>query len=221
VTFSIYRYPAFYRLAMRVAYRRGYRDRYARLADEIAAPSRVVEVCCGDLVLHDELHRRGVLVSYRGIDGSPRMVAYGRDRGVRVEHADVRTMAEIPRGDVVILQASLYQFHATAESLLARLWAAAERQLVVAEPVHSLTTSSNRLVSSLGRLFSQTEEGAHLFRYTEPALRALYERGGVPMTSVRRAAAGREVIVSSVRESAVPRLGVAEAHFEQERRLRR
>jgi SAM-dependent methyltransferase len=197
---SIYQHPRLYRLAMRAGYGRDYRERYRRLADLITEPAHVLELCCGDLALHDHLERRGLLLSYIGFDGSPAMVAYGRRRGVRVERTNLRMLPVLPAADVVIMQASLYQFHGLAAPLLARSWAAAGRQLIITEPVRNLSSSTHPVVRSLGQFLSRTESGTHPFRFTEPALVELYHRCGIPITTTSRTRYGREVIVSSVRE---------------------
>ncbi len=197
---SIYSHPYLYRLGMRLVYRSEYRQRYAMLAEQIAAPSQVLEVCCGDLVLHTVLERRGFLRSYQGLEINPGMLALARKRNVPVKPVDVRTSHALPKAEVVIMQASLYQFHGIAESLLARLWAAAERQLIIAEPVRSLSSSPNAFVRWLGRLASRTEDEVHLFRYTEADLVALYARCGIPITRMSSTSGGRELVISSMKK---------------------
>jgi hypothetical protein len=202
MAWSIYRHPSLYRLAMRVSYRGEYTERYTLLGNALSVPSDVLEVCSGDLALHDHLRRRGLLRSYRGLDISSAMVARARRRGVHVEAADLRAVRQLPRAEVVVMQASLYQFHTMADSLLRLLWETAERQLLIAEPVHNLSTSGNALVRRVGQLLSQTEESPHPFRYTEETLRELYRRCGVPLTRVGRTSHGRELIVSSLKAPA-------------------
>ncbi len=197
---SIYSYPVLYRLAMRLAYGSEYHERCQLLADQIAGPSDVLELCCGDLVLHDHLLRRGLIRSYCGLDINPGMLALAHRRGVHVETADLRAMT-VPRAEVIVMQASLYQFQDIAETLLRGLWNAAQRQLLIAEPVRNLSTSTNAVVRRIGRLLSRTEAGAHAFRYTEPTLIELYGRAGVPITRRLATTHGREVIVSSIKSS--------------------
>jgi hypothetical protein len=196
---SIYRHPLLYRLAMRLAYRSEFRQRYALVADQIAEPSRVLEVCCGDLVLQAVLARRGLLRSYHGLEINPGMLKVARKRGIHVEAVDVRTIRVVPKADVVVMQASLYQFHLMAESLLNSLWDATERQLIIAEPVRNLSGSANGFVRRLGHLLSQTEDGPQRFRYTEQTLLGLYRRCSVPVSELKRTMHGRELIVSSLK----------------------
>jgi hypothetical protein len=117
---------------------------------------------------------------------------------------NLHTLPALPAADVVIMQASLYQFHVLAPPLLAHSWAAAARQMIVAEPVRNLSSSGHPLLRSLGQLLSRTESGTHPFRFTEPALVELYRRCGIPISSVSRTRYGREIIVSSLRAKPCP-----------------
>jgi hypothetical protein len=97
------------------------------------------------------------------------------------------------------MQASLYQFHDIAGALLPRLWAAARRQLVIAEPVRNLAQSRVAPVRWLGRALTQTPDRVHTFRYTEALLLDLYRRCKVPVSRLDRTPGGREVIVCSLK----------------------
>jgi hypothetical protein len=194
---SVYRFPALYGLGMRLAYRGDFPARYALVAAQLPGPTHVLEVCYGDLRLHDHLQREGLLLSYVGLDGAPAMVARGRARGLDVRIADLRARPRLPEADTVIMQASLYQFHEIAEALVQDLWAAARRRLLLAEPVRNLARSPHALVRWLGLALSRTDDRAHPFRYTEETLLAVYRRAGVPVTRLARTPAGREVLVVS------------------------
>src|SRR5207245_8961766 len=142
---TIYRFPTRYGLAMRVGYGADAEARYALIANLVAdrtdQPDHILELCCGDLALYRHLARRGLARSYLGLEQSPAMLRLARRRGVDVRAFDVRAGGELPPDDTVILQASLYQFHDIADTLLPRLWAAARRLLVIAEPVRTLSQS--------------------------------------------------------------------------------
>ena len=96
------------------------------------------------------------------------------------------------------MQASLYQFHDIATMLLPRLWSAATRVLLIAEPVRNLAQSGSGPMRRLALTLTRTTDGrTHLFRYTETTLLALYERCGIPVSRVDRTPGGREIVVSS------------------------
>jgi len=184
---SLYRFPALYGLAMRIAYRQDYGARHALIADMIGRSTNVLELCCGDLTLYRHLATRGLVRAYVGLEQSPAMLRLGTRRGVEVR-------------PFVIMQASLYQFHDVAETLLPRLWAAARRLLVIAEPVRNLAQSRNALARWLARELTRTADGrVHAFRYTEAALLDLYDRCRIPVSRLERTRRGHELVVGSLK----------------------
>jgi SAM-dependent methyltransferase len=197
---SLYRFPALYGLAMRLAYRQDYRARHTLIADMIGRSTNVLELCCGGLELYRHLATRGLVRAYIGLEQSPAMLRLGKRRGVDVRAFDVRAGGELPRAETVIMQASLYQFHDLAETLLGRLWTAARRLLVIAEPVRNLSQSRNTLARWLARELTRTVDGrVHAFRYTEAALLDLYDRCHIPVSRLERTRGGRELVVGSLK----------------------
>lgn len=196
---TIYQFPALYRLAMRVGYGRDYAIRYALIADRIGEPDDVLELCCGHLGLYRHLARGGRLRSYVGLEQSPAMLSLARRRGVDVRAFDVRTGDALPAAGTVIMQASLYQFHDIAATLLPRLWAAARRRLVIAEPVRNLAQSRSGLIRWAAQLLTRTPDRVHTFRYTEASLLELYRHCGVPVSRLERTSGRREIVVCSVK----------------------
>jgi len=98
------------------------------------------------------------------------------------------------------MQASLYQFHDVAETLLPRLWAAARRLLVIADPVRNLAQSRNVHARWLSRELTRTADGrVHAFRYTEAALLDLYDRCRIPVSRLERTRRGHELVVGSLK----------------------
>jgi len=88
----------------------------------------------------------------------------------------------------------------TPHDLLARLWAAAGRLLVVAEPVRNLSQSRSALARWAARALTRTVDGrVHTFRYTEAALLEAYRRARVPVSRLDRTPGGRELIVTSLK----------------------
>lgn len=146
---AIYAKPAFYRLVMRVLYGEHFDDRYAAIAAEIPAGSRVVDVCMGD----GALYLRGLrskVTSYVGLDRSPAMVDWARKRGIDAREFDVTT-ADPPECDVAVIQGSLYQFLPNARPVVEKLVRAARYKAIVSEPVVNLSSSGNPWLSTLSR----------------------------------------------------------------------
>ena len=197
---TIYQVPALYRLLMRLGYGPDYAARYALVADRIGESDDLLEVCCGHLGLYRHLARRGLVRSYVGLEQAPAMLRLARRGGVDVRALDVRAGGALPAAGTVIMQASLYQFHDIADTLLPRLWAAARRRLVIAEPVRNLSQSRVRVARWVARAFTRTPDGRiHTFRYTEATLLDCYRRCGVPVSRVDRTPGGREIVISSLR----------------------
>jgi len=197
---TIYQVPALYRLLMRLGYGPDYAARYALVADRIGESDDLLEVCCGHLGLYRHLARRGLVRSYVGLEQAPAMLRLARRRRVDVRAFDVRAGGALPAAGTVIMQASLYQFHDIADTLLPRLWAAARRRLVVAEPVRNLSQSRFGLARWAARALTRTSDGRiHTFRYTEATLFELYRRCNVPVSRVDRTPGGREIVISSLR----------------------
>jgi trans-aconitate methyltransferase len=201
-SFSLYQYPCLYSIAMRIAYGKEYRERYEMISRQFPEAAHVLELCSGDLRLHDVLERRGLLLSYRGVDLAPAAIERAHARGLDVVQGDVRAVMRLPSADVVIMQASLYQFHEEAVALLRRMWQSASRQMIIAEPVKNVSQSGYRFARRLALLLSRTTDGRNIaFRYTEPLLRAAYAAAGVPIHHVAYTTLGREVVVVSFKES--------------------
>jgi len=197
---TVYQVPALYRLLMRVGYGPDYAARYALVADRIGEPDDVLEVCCGHLGLYRHLARRGLVRSYAGLEQAPAMLRLARRRGLDVRAFDVRAGGALPAAGTVIMQASLYQFHDIADTLLPRLWAAARRLLLIAEPVRNLSQSRFAVARWAARELTRTSDSrTHTFRYTEASLLELYRRCAVPVSRLDRTPGGREIVVSSLR----------------------
>jgi SAM-dependent methyltransferase len=134
---------------MRALYGKHFRARYLAIADEIPEGSRVVDVCAGDCYLYLRFLRQKS-VEYLGLDLSPRLVEWARRRGV---NARVFNLWEddVPTAEIVVMQASLYQFAPHAEAVLRKLLAAAQKTVIVSDPVRNLSSSDNPLIAGVSR----------------------------------------------------------------------
>ena len=156
---------------MRVLYGRYYAARDAAVAAHIPDGASVLELCCGPARLYlREL--RGRIGSYVALDASARFVDRLRKLGVDARRADVAT-AELPAADVVVMQASLYQFLPDAEAIVRRMRAAAGTSVIVSEPVRNLASSRFGAVARLGAGGAATAAGAQAQRFDASSLQAL------------------------------------------------
>jgi len=172
----IYRSAWGYGLAMRVLYGRYYAARDAAVAVHIPDGASVLELCCGPARLYlREL--RGRIGSYVALDASARFVERLRRRGVDARRADVAT-ADLPVADIVVMQASLYQFLPDAEAVVRRMRAAADTAVIVSEPVRNLASSRLGVVARLAAGGAATADGALAQRFDAAALQALMAQFG-------------------------------------------
>jgi SAM-dependent methyltransferase len=177
---------------MRVLYGRYYAARDAAVAAHVPERASVLELCCGPARLY-ERELRGRTSSYVGIDANAGFVDRLRRRGVDARRADVET-AELPRADVVVMQASLYHFlpQERAAAMVARMRAAALDRVIVAEPVRNLAQSRLGFVARLAAGGAATADGAQPQRFDAASLRALMERFGDAVVHAGPAPGGRE-----------------------------
>ena len=160
---------------MRLLYGRHYAARMRAVADQVPDGASVLECCCGPGTLYLR-HLRGRIGAYVGIDVNPRFVARLRRRCVDARRLDLAAAdVELPRADVVILQASLYHFLPGAERIVEKMLGAAGDRVIVSEPVRNLASSRLPLLARLGARATDPGVGEHDRRFTEASLAALME----------------------------------------------
>ena len=148
----IYSSRTVYHLVMRVLYGRHFGARYAAIAAEIPSGAEVIDVCAGDGYLYLKFLRQKS-VRYLGLDISPRLVDWARKRGVSARQFNL-WQDTLPPGDVVVMQASLYQFLPHAEPIIGKLLSAARHTVIISEPIRNLSSSLLPLVPGLSRHLS-------------------------------------------------------------------
>ncbi len=201
----IYRSVLLYEAVMRCLHFGGYEERYRAVAEAVPEGASVVELCAGHGRLYARhLKRKGVC--YLGLDASEAFVRHANRKGVPLQRHDALVDA-IPRAEVVILQASLYQFGGHAPDLIRRMIRAASERVIIAEPVRNLSTSAAPVLARLARRFTRTtsmqaqEEQGSPARFDEASLSRLFaafpewessrlERGGREMIGLFRGGGG-------------------------------
>jgi SAM-dependent methyltransferase len=159
---------------MTALYGRHYQARYSALASLIPAGASVVELCCGPGTLYRRA-LRAKQVHYTGLDISPVFIDAVRAAGGDGRLWDVRMPHSLPVGQYLLIQASLYHFiHEGASELVDRMLAAAEREVIIAEPIRNLTTGRMPLSKRLGSL-TNPGTGAQPHRYTAETLDRLID----------------------------------------------
>lgn len=170
----IYSSQSLYQLLMRALYGRHFRARYEALAAEIPEGAQVVDLCAGDCYLYRAFLRRKQ-VNYLGLELSPQFVRSAQRQGVPVREFNV-WRDEIPAAEIVLMQASLYQFLPRAESVVQRMLKAARGKVLIAEPIRNLSSETNWLGKASRALTKpHAQEAAYSGqRFDEHSLQALF-----------------------------------------------
>jgi hypothetical protein len=189
----IYRNRIAYELVMLALYGRYYADRYEAIADLIPSGAEVLELCCGPGVLYDR-YLRNKNVRYRGLDIGKKFVSDLARRGVAADQWDLRTDRALPHAEYVIMQASLYHFLPNAAPVLDRMLEAAEKEVILAEPIKNLATSSVPMIARLSSMLTDPGGGSSANRFVEGTLDALAARYSSLLRQSFLAPGGREKI---------------------------
>jgi hypothetical protein len=177
VSSLIYNHRAAHHLLLRLLYGRYFSARYEAIASEVPAGSAVVDVCAGDGYLYLN-YLCAKPVQYQALDISPHLVRWMQRHGIRARQFDVWRDA-VPAADVVIMQASLYQFLPDAAPVVEKLLRAARQRVIIAEPVRNLASSDNPVLRLIGRHLTRPEAGGGTYqadRFDRVSLMAMFRQ---------------------------------------------
>ena len=189
----IYRNADAYEAVMRLLYGRWYNERFQSLAQVIEEGSSVLDVCCGPGTLfHRYLKAKGV--DYIGLDINQHFIHRVRAGGATGIIWDLKENRPLPRAQYVLIQSSLYHFLPDASSVVQRMILAAEKQVLIAEPIRNMADSRARSLAFLSRKLTNPGTGDQPSRFNETRLDALMEQYQLRGYSVRGEliAGGRE-----------------------------
>ncbi len=169
------------------------RRRFEALAERIPEGGSLLDVCCGPATLfHRYLKQKGT--DYTGLDINPAFIQRLSARGGTGLVWNLEEDRPLPRRQYVIMQSSLYHFLPDAAPIVERMLAAAEKQVLIAEPIRNLADSPSALLAFLARKLTNPGTGDQPHRFNEPRLDALlqsYRQRGQVVES-RLIAGGRE-----------------------------
>jgi SAM-dependent methyltransferase len=189
----IYSNASIYEAVMHALYGRWYNERFRSVAELIAQGSSVLDVCCGPGTLfHRYLKAKGV--HYTGLDINRHFVERLSAEGATGLIWNLNEARPLPRAEYVIMQGSLYHFLPEASSIIERMIAAAEKQVLIAEPIRNVTDSRIFLLAFFARKLTNPGTGDQPNRFNEARFDALMERYRTPGHNVqsRLIAGGRE-----------------------------
>jgi hypothetical protein len=153
----IYQHRTAYHLLMRLLYGRHFSARYEAIAVEVPAGSSVVDVCAGDGYLYLNFLRVKA-VRYQALDISPQLVQWMQQRGIQAQQFDV-WQDTLPAADIVIMQASLYQFLPNAAPVVEKMLCAARQCVIITEPIRNIASSDNPVLRFVGKRLTRPEKG--------------------------------------------------------------
>lgn len=178
---------------MRALYRNHFQDRYRALIGHVTEGcGSLVEVCMGDAYLYRHYLRK-YDIQYLGCDINSVFVEYAKKQGLAAEHLDLWEK-EVPQADVVLMQASLYQFYPDHDVIIRKMLAAASKKVVIAEPVNNITASNNRLIGKLGAWLSDAGSGNASMRFSKEHFESVMRAYGENLVFLQDIPGGREVV---------------------------
>jgi hypothetical protein len=166
----IYWHPKLYELTMKSLYGRYYKGRYTNLEKVIPANCNLLELCMGDLHFY-EYHLKSKNVNYKCGDVNPVFVNGAKAKGVDCQLIDF-IKDPIPRADYILIQASLYHAIPDQVKVIEKLFAAANKQLIISESVKNVSNSDNVIIASLAGFISKAKSGQSKIKFTPETLKA-------------------------------------------------
>jgi hypothetical protein len=148
----IYTNPYLYQFFMRSLYGKYFEARYSSISAEIPDGVSVVDVCAGNVYLYSK-YLKLKPVQYLALDNSPEFVRWANAHQVNAQLFDLRNNV-IPKGDFVIMMASLYQFLPESKHIIKELINSAYEKVIISEPVSNLSSSHIGIIAKIANLLS-------------------------------------------------------------------
>ena len=145
-----------------------YTARYKAISKLIDDNSSVLDVCCGDSKLYYFLKQKNV--NYTGLDFNPTFVNNSKRRGIDARIFNLNT-DKLPQSEFVVFQASLYQFIPNHSSILKKLFDAADRYLIISEPVRNYAQSNKKIISFIGKILNNPGDSIKTHRFSLQTLK--------------------------------------------------
>lgn len=154
---------------MLILYGRHLSSRYRAIAELIADGASVLDLCCGPPILFNR-YLRHKAVRYTGLDINAKFIEQVVKSGGAGQVWDLRKGAPLPSADYVIMQGALYDFLPDALPIVDRMFEAAQKKVIIAEPIRNLASSKLPLLRWAARHLTDPGSGAQPHRFNEPRL---------------------------------------------------
>lgn len=171
----IYKNIFLYQLFMRILYGRHFEDRYKAMAAQIPPGSSVMDICAGDAYLYTK-YLKGKGNEYLAIDNSPFFIRSSQKRKIVCRQLNVLD-DPLPKADVVVMMASLYQFIPQERAIIQKLLGSARKKVIITEPISNLSSSQNPFIRRLAHLLSIPFQASQQYegkRFERTTLEKLY-----------------------------------------------
>jgi len=168
MTSPVYWHPFIYHFVMKLIYGRDYENRYKTIVGLIPDGITLFEVCSGDCRIYTHyLCKRDI--QYCCGDINQNFINYARRKGIDCRYLDLNEDF-VPSADIILMQASLYQFIPNQKIIVDKLLASARKWLILAEPVRNLSTSSSPIIAALAKINADPGTGNKSYRFNEQTL---------------------------------------------------
>ncbi len=193
-TSPFYSSPALYHFLMRMLYWKNFDARYQVIANEIPEGASVVDVCAGDAYLYTNfLIKKNI--RYIALDNSPYFLRWAQKKGMDYRKVNV-FFDEIPKGDVVVMMASLYQFIPKEKEILQKLIHSAKQKLIISEPISNISSSHIRVIARIAQRLTTPFEDSGQYagkRFNEEQIISLL-KSFPGFKRVNKIPGGREIV---------------------------
>ncbi|MBU2044058.1 MAG: glycosyltransferase family 2 protein [Candidatus Omnitrophica bacterium] len=188
----IYRHPLVYQFFMRLIYGKYFKARYEAISQHVPEAVQLVELCCGDCRLYQN-YLRSKNIDYLGLDISPGFITNGLNKGINVKLFDLSN-DPLPQAEYILIQASLYQFIPLEKEVLNKIFSAALKGVIFAEPVLNVSSCSKPFISGIVKRISRFLTGSTTKRFDEKSLDDLFTIYADKLKTKFKISGGREII---------------------------
>jgi hypothetical protein len=112
-------------------------------------------------------------IKYSCADVNPVFVNSAKQKGIDARLLDMLT-DEIPKSDYILIQGALYHSIPNENAFVKKIFASADKQLIISESLKNVSNSSNSLISSLGTFMSKAKAGQSKIKFTKKTLKEAF-----------------------------------------------
>ena len=184
-----YWHPVIYRSIMHILYGSGFYSRYEAILDLLPEGADVIDVCCGDCYIDRFLAKKNI--NYLGLDLNSRFIEHALKKGIKARLFNIEN-STVPRAEYIIMQGSLYQFMPRYRLIIDKLIFAADKAVIISEPITNVASCKNSMTAYLAMLATRVNGNNFFNRFTKEGLLDLFREYNVSL--VREIKGGKDLI---------------------------